>query len=144
LVDGSAPSATGAIIPSLPPDKAGVGSLVNDLHRELGEAFGIGVLGSITLSHFQSNLAPALSGRSHGVAAPARLDLAQALGVAGGADTLLGKAAGDAYGSALDLAWVGAAIGVIAATAVYAAHGSPASPLGSSPDDSLRTPEVAR
>jgi hypothetical protein len=112
----------------------------------LGGAFGIGVLGSITLSHFQSDLAPPLRGRTPEVVTQARLGLAQALGVAGGANTSLGRAARDAYGSALDLAMgVGAAIVVIAAIAVYVALGSPAPPSGPSRDDSLvRTPEVTR
>jgi EmrB/QacA subfamily drug resistance transporter len=145
----SMPPATGAIISSLPPHKAGVGSAVNDLDRELGGAFGVGVLGSITLSHFQSNLAPALRGRASGVAAHARLGLAQALGVAGGSNTPLGRAARDAYGSALDLAMiVGAGIVLGATIAVYAALGSPARPVtprDSTPDDSvLRPPESPR
>jgi hypothetical protein len=79
------------------------------------------VLGSITLSHFHSNLAPALSGGTTEVAAQARLGLAQALGVAGGVNTPLGRAARDAYGSALDLAvGVGAVIAAIAAIAAIA------------------------
>lgn len=45
------PPATGGIMASLPPQKAGVGSAVNDLDRELGGAFGIGVLGSLAVSH---------------------------------------------------------------------------------------------
>jgi hypothetical protein len=140
------PPVTGAIMSSLPPDKAGVGSAVNDLDRELGGAFGIGVLGSVTLSHFQSNLAPALSGRTTEAAAQARLGLAQALGVAGGANTPLGRPARDAYGSALDLAMgVGAVIVVIAASAVCVALGSAATLPGSGPHDSLvRAPEPAR
>jgi MFS family permease len=40
------PPATGAIMSSVPPHKAGVGSAVNDVARELGGAFGIGILGS--------------------------------------------------------------------------------------------------
>jgi EmrB/QacA subfamily drug resistance transporter len=115
------PPATGAIMSALPPHKAGVGSAVNDLVRELGGAFGIGVLGSITLSHFQSSLAPALAGHSV-LAAQARLGLAQALGVAGGPLTGLGTAARRAYGSGLDLAMiVGAAIVVASAVAIFVA-----------------------
>ena len=54
------PPATGAIMSSLPPHKAGVGSAVNDLVRELGGAFGIGVLGSITLSRLRVPDSPRL------------------------------------------------------------------------------------
>jgi hypothetical protein len=57
------PPATGAILSSLPPHQAGVGSAVNDLTRELGGAFGIGILGSLTLDRYRSRLSPVLSGQ---------------------------------------------------------------------------------
>jgi EmrB/QacA subfamily drug resistance transporter len=42
--------ATESIMGSLPPDKAGVGSAMNDTTREIGGALGVGILGSITTS----------------------------------------------------------------------------------------------
>jgi EmrB/QacA subfamily drug resistance transporter len=114
------PPATGAIMSSLPPAKAGVGSAVNDLVRELGGAFGIGVLGSLTLSHYQSRLSPALAGRP--VAAGARDGLAQAFAVGGGSHSRLGHAARSAYSSGLDLGMiVGAAFVLVAAIVVWLA-----------------------
>ena len=49
----TAPS-TGAIMRSLPLDKAGVGSAVNDTTRELGGALGVAVLGSVATSRFHA------------------------------------------------------------------------------------------
>jgi EmrB/QacA subfamily drug resistance transporter len=54
--------ATEAIMGSLPPAKAGVGSAVNDTTRELGGALGVAVLGSILSSGYGSNMATALEG----------------------------------------------------------------------------------
>ena len=51
----TAPS-TGAIIVSLPLNKAGVGSAVNDTTRELGGALGVAVLGSLIASLYRGAL----------------------------------------------------------------------------------------
>lgn len=50
------PPATGAIMSSVPLNKAGVGSAVNDTTRELGGALGIAILGSIVSSAYRSNV----------------------------------------------------------------------------------------
>ena len=50
------PPATGAIMSSVPLNKAGVGSAVNDTTRELGGALGIAILGSIVASAYRSNV----------------------------------------------------------------------------------------
>jgi EmrB/QacA subfamily drug resistance transporter len=114
------PPATGAIMSSLPPHKAGVGSAVNDLARELGGAFGIGVLGSLTLSHYRSNIGSALAHDRTGVVMQARAGLAEALTGLGGAHTDAGIAARDAYSSGLALGMVvGAAVVFAAALIVY-------------------------
>ena len=54
--------ATEAIMGSLPPAKAGVGSAVNDTTRELGGALGVAVLGSILSSAYATNVAAGLEG----------------------------------------------------------------------------------
>jgi EmrB/QacA subfamily drug resistance transporter len=66
----SAPS-TGAIIASLPLNKAGVGSAVNDTTRELGGALGVAVVGSVLASIYRGGLPT--------VAGPARESLAAAI-----------------------------------------------------------------
>jgi hypothetical protein len=56
------PAATEAIMGSVPPAKAGVGSAVNDTTRELGGAFGVAVLGSIVSSTYGPQVRDAVSG----------------------------------------------------------------------------------
>ena len=42
---------------SLPPEKAGVGSAMNDTTREIGGALGVAILGSITAAVYSSKIA---------------------------------------------------------------------------------------
>lgn len=49
--------ATDSIMGSLPPEKAGIGSAVNDTTREIGGALGVAVLGSITTALYASKIA---------------------------------------------------------------------------------------
>ena len=80
----TAPS-TGAILEVLPLGKAGVGSAVNDLTRELGGTFGVAVVGAVFSSVYGPRLAQLLHGT--GLPAPAlaaaRQSPAAALQVAG-------------------------------------------------------------
>ena len=75
--------ATESIMGSLPREKAGVGSAMNDTTRQVGGAVGVAVLGSILSSHYGPNLASALAGK---VPAPlvtaARDSVGRAVGVA--------------------------------------------------------------
>jgi EmrB/QacA subfamily drug resistance transporter len=48
--------ATDSIMGSLPPEKAGIGSAVNDTTREVGGALGVAILGSITASSYASSI----------------------------------------------------------------------------------------
>ncbi len=54
--------ATEAIMGSLPPAKAGVGSAVNDTARELGGTFGVAIVGSVFSSIYGARLTDALEG----------------------------------------------------------------------------------
>jgi EmrB/QacA subfamily drug resistance transporter len=112
------PPSTGAIMSALPPAKAGVGSAINDLDRELGGAFGVGLLGSLTLARYKSAITAA-----HPTLPPAaREGLAQALDVARTPAAV--HAARAAFTSGLDLAMaVGAAC--VLATAVIVAWKMP-------------------
>ena len=77
------PAATESIMGSLPREKAGVGSAMNDTTRQVGGAIGVGLLGSILSSQYASNMTSALAG-----IAPASLidrakdSIGSALGVA--------------------------------------------------------------
>jgi EmrB/QacA subfamily drug resistance transporter len=51
------PAASEAIVSSLPPSKAGVGSAMNDTTREVGGALGIAVLGTVLTAGYRSGIA---------------------------------------------------------------------------------------
>ncbi len=77
--------ATAAIMSSLPLDKAGVGSAVNDTTREVGGALGIAVLGSLLNSAYRTNVTSSISEAGalpDELAAVARESVGAALGVA--------------------------------------------------------------
>jgi EmrB/QacA subfamily drug resistance transporter len=94
--------ATTAIVASLPREKQGVASAVNDLAREIGAAFGIAVLGSAFNTGYRSRIDEDLAGRPTELADQAReapaiaLREAQRLG-----DTSLATAARDAFTSGM-------------------------------------------
>ena len=69
--------ATESIMSSLPPDRANIGSAVNDTTRELGGALGVAVIGSIMSSLYAAQL-------SGDVPAAARESLGAAVGLGGG------------------------------------------------------------
>jgi EmrB/QacA subfamily drug resistance transporter len=48
--------ATDSIMGSLPPERAGVGSAVNDTTREIGGALGVAILGSITAASYAASI----------------------------------------------------------------------------------------
>ncbi len=58
----AATPATTTITSSLPPDKQGVASAVNDTSRELGSALGIALLGSILNQQYRNGMADAVAG----------------------------------------------------------------------------------
>jgi EmrB/QacA subfamily drug resistance transporter len=55
--------ATESIMGSLPRDKAGVGSAVNDTTRQVGGALGVAIIGSVYSSIYGSQIAHAIAGR---------------------------------------------------------------------------------
>ncbi|MEO8696796.1 MAG: DHA2 family efflux MFS transporter permease subunit [Acidimicrobiales bacterium] len=56
------PAATESIMGSLPREKAGVGSAMNDTTRQVGGAVGVGLLGSILSSRYGSHVTSGLAG----------------------------------------------------------------------------------
>jgi predicted MFS family arabinose efflux permease len=115
----TAPS-TGAIMQSLPLEKAGVGSAVNDTTREVGGALGVAVFGSIVASKFHSVLA----GKVAGLPAAASHTLGAALQTAsktpGARGAVVAHAARDAYVQGFDLTLVIAAAVALAASGLIA------------------------
>ncbi|MFE0751335.1 MFS transporter [Gordonia sp. NPDC058843] len=86
----SAP-ATEAIMGVVSPDKAGMGSAVNDATRELGGTLGVAVIGSIALSVYRDRLDSAQIPEP--VAEPARESVGAALEISRAAGATLGDAA---------------------------------------------------
>ena len=114
------PPASEAIVSSLPPSKAGVGSAWNDSTREIGGALGIAVLGTLLSSGYRSGIEPATEGL------PA--DAAEAVGESIGAAFRVAEAAGrpelieparNAFVDGMTTAfWVAAVSGLVVAAAV--------------------------
>ena len=71
--------ATESIMSSVPPDRANVGSAVNDTTRELGGALGVAIVGSIVSSLYGSRLDGALPAD---VPAPVAAALRESVGAA--------------------------------------------------------------
>ncbi len=93
--------ATESIMGSLPRDKAGVGSAVNDTTREVGGALGVAIVGSLLSSIYATRLGDALPA---GAPAPVRDAATDSIGAAlavsgrlGGAGAALADAAREAF-----------------------------------------------
>lgn len=116
------PSATSAIVSSVPQAKAGVASAINDTTREVGGALGIAIVGSAMSAAYRDRIEGALDGLS-----PANADLAgESVGVAiavasavGGPEgAALRTAAQEAFSEAMLVAMViAAAVVLVAAVA---------------------------
>lgn len=90
--------ATESIMSSVPPDRANVGSAVNDTTRELGGALGVAVVGSIVSSLYGSRLDGALpDGVPAPLAAAARESVGAATQMTGRAGTAVADAAREAF-----------------------------------------------
>jgi len=96
--------ATESIMGSLPRDKAGVGSAVNDTTRQVGGALGVAIIGSIYSSVYAGSIASAISGR--GLPAAAEATATDSIGGAIGVAKSIGGEAGDALANAARTAFV--------------------------------------
>jgi hypothetical protein len=96
------PAATDLIMATLPRERAGVGSAVNDTVRELGGAMGVAVIGSVAATSYASSLQTELA-RFPELPDPVRavltdnvgaaLGMSQQLGVTGAEITSLARSA---------------------------------------------------
>jgi len=112
------PSTT-AITETLPDEKQGVASALNDTSRELGGALGMALLGSVLSAAFRSKMQDRLADLPAEVAEPASDGIANAFGVAqqSGEDGLrIIQAAKESFVDAwVNSMWVGVAIAAVAA-----------------------------
>jgi hypothetical protein len=112
---------------TVPDEKQGVASAVNDTTREVGAAVGIAVAGSVLAAHYNTVLAPGLEGFPDQVREPALDSLAQALAVAGQMGpqgTRLADLAESAFIQSMDLSLLVVSI-VSAVAAAFVALWSP-------------------
>ena len=119
--------ATAAITSSLPEEKQGVASSLNDTVREMGGAMGIALIGSVLNAAYQSNVAPATTALPPEAAEPIKAGIGGALGVAtqmGPAGTALADAARQSFSDATTPALLLAA-GISIAAALYTAVRGP-------------------
>jgi MFS transporter, DHA2 family, multidrug resistance protein len=77
------PPVTTAIMGSVPPEKAGVGSAMNNTMRQIGGALGVAVLGSVLASQYRDGVAPALSALPEAVRDQAGESLGSTMAAAG-------------------------------------------------------------
>jgi EmrB/QacA subfamily drug resistance transporter len=106
------PPSTSAIVGSLPPAKAGVGSAVNDLTREVGGALGIAVLGSIVAALYRSDIASTADSLPEPVGDHVEESVGGAMRLAGGDPELAAavvEPARDAFVSATNVGFLVAA-----------------------------------
>jgi EmrB/QacA subfamily drug resistance transporter len=112
--------ATTAIVSSLPPNKQGVASAVNDAAREVGGALGIAVLGSALIGRYRTGIAgavshiPSAAAHQAKAALPAAIEVAHRLGPKG--QTIVTHAQ-SAFVGGLGLAMTIAAVSVAAVAA---------------------------
>ena len=121
---------TAAITASLPEDKQGVASALNDTVREMGGAVGIALIGSVLNSAYRANIAPATNSLPPEVAEPVSEGIGGALGVAshlGVNGTALLESARQAFVDGMAPALYLAA-GLSLAAALYTAVRGPAQP----------------
>ena len=132
--------ATEAIMGSLAPAKAGIGSAMNDVVREVGGTLGVAVLGSVLASAYATGMDGATSGLSGEAAAAATDSVGGAHAVAGrlGGDVGVGlvAAANDAFIDAMSTT-AGIAAGIALAGALIAASSCP---HGRAASQTARTP----
>ncbi|MGD9792604.1 MAG: MFS transporter [Acidimicrobiia bacterium] len=114
------PSTT-AITASLPEDKQGVASALNDTVREMGGAIGIALIGSILNAQYRANIAPTTDTLSPELAEPVKEGIGGALvaaSKAGSESTTIIDAARHAFADGLGPAMYVAA-GLCAAAAIF-------------------------
>ena len=116
----SAP-ATESIMGSLPKEKAGVGSAVNDTTRELGGAFGVAIIGSVLSSLYAARLGDNLDGT---VPAPVLDTAKESMGSALAVGNQLGGSDGARIIDAARDAFVHAMTRASLVTAAFAALGA--------------------
>ena len=142
---------TGAVMGAVPEAKAGVGSAMNDLLRQLGGALGVAVIGSVINTVYRDRMTDAVAGLPPAAAAAAH----DSVGAAVTIGNQIGGPAGQALAGVARAGFVDAlgaaallAAGVAVLTAVFVARVMPArapeaEPEGASPTTRADRPTLA-
>lgn len=119
---------TGAVMGAVPAAKAGVGSAMNDLVRQLGGALGVAVIGSAMNTVYRDRMADVVAGLPAQAATAASDNVGAAIAIAG----QIGGSAGDALAATARSGFVDAigaaaiiAAGIALATAMFVARAMP-------------------
>jgi hypothetical protein len=114
--------ATGSVMSSIPESKAGAGSAMNDVNRQVGGALGVAIIGSIMNSAYRSRISATVADLPGGVRHAARDSIGSAYAVAqhlpAAAAHHLDTAAASAFTHALGIGFFSAAIAATAAAPV--------------------------
>jgi EmrB/QacA subfamily drug resistance transporter len=123
-ISATAAPLTTLIMAAVPPERAGMGSAMNNASRELGGAFGVAVLGSLLTTRFDAALAPAIEGLPAPSRTAAETGLAGALEVARGLPGEAGAALADAARAAFvdGFAQAGLVAALLAVTVAIGAY----------------------
>ncbi|TDD70144.1 MFS transporter [Actinomadura rubrisoli] len=106
------PAAYGTLLAALPPDRAGVGSAVNDTVQQVGQALSVAILGSVLTAAYSSAMPDDVKGPAHDSIGDA-LAIAAARG-----DTALAAAAKDAFVDAMSTTAVAGVFGGLIAAVI--------------------------
>ncbi|MEV6298242.1 MFS transporter [Actinoplanes sp. NPDC051861] len=108
------PAAVGTLLGALPPERAGVGSAVNDTVQQVGTALSVAVLGAILTAAYRGALPEGVTGEAH-------QSIGDALGVAAATgDSALARLAQDAFVEAISVTALVGVVGGILASIVAA------------------------
>jgi EmrB/QacA subfamily drug resistance transporter len=133
---------TEAITGSLPRDKQGVASALNDITREFGTALGVALLGALLSAGYRGSIDGKLSGVPQEAADVAREGVANAVEISGSTGshaTQIVQAARESFVDGWQQAmWVGAAVMVV--LSVYVAARGPKNRMRSAADDAETDP----
>jgi predicted MFS family arabinose efflux permease len=115
--------ATDSVMGAVPEAKAGVGSAMNDVVRQVAGAFGVAIIGSIMNTVYGNRMESATAGLPDAAAGPARDSVGAALQIAARLDGAAGDALADAArGAFVDAmsaaALTGAAVALVGAVIV--------------------------
>ncbi|MFC8917598.1 MFS transporter [Streptomyces sp. NPDC057116] len=129
------PAAVGALMSTIPEEKAGVGSALNDTIQQAGTALGIAILGSLLANGFARQMpADAPEAAKHSIGGA----LAAAQGDAG-----LVRAAREAFTTSMSTTFTISAIGVLAAALLATLVMRDTKPAAAPATDEVKEPELA-